>query len=156
MGGLGLRTTLLIMLSVWSWFEMESTYIYAAGTRYEIGSEVYEVHQAGLVTLAFGNAYQHYYIKESSNPSPFLPISQATTWSKHQFLKNQKAVFALLLDLLVKIKCRMLNLHTFFFFNLIILQIMLNTDAIFSFLKCHFYQVALLIKMVSISLITNT
>ena len=43
-GGLGLRTTLLIMLSVWSWFEMESTYIYAAGTRYDIGSEVYEVH----------------------------------------------------------------------------------------------------------------
>lgn len=134
-GGLGVRTILLVMLSVWSWFEMlaqfmKSTCIYAAGSRSEIGSQAHEMHYAALVI------YLHFHlgmltktIKQSSIPCPFLPIPPGLSTKSS--------------------KIRMLNSLKFLFFSLIILQILLNTDAKFSFLKCHFHQVAFLLKIVS-------
>lgn len=70
--------------------------------------------------LAFVNAYQNYYIKESSSPSPFLPIPQATAWSNTNFSKIRMLYLYCFLAFCLRssVECWIcIN----FFFNLIIL-----------------------------------
>lgn len=52
MGALGVITIVLVVISVWFGILtqfMESAYIYAVKTRFETGSKVYRMQEAGLV-----------------------------------------------------------------------------------------------------------